>query len=271
MRRTAVGVVLASAVAISVTSLVAAQQPLRFSVVSIKPSVDNGPGMKNEPRANGDYSVRKVTLSALLAGAYNIPSSRIEGVPSWWKTTRFDIDARYEPAGPSAPVPPRTTLLQSMLRDRFALIAHTEKRNLPVYALRIARTDQRLGPGLQHSTLACAGTDRPSNTRDRNTKAPNGAPACGAIEDPEEFIASGMTLDVLAQALRPAAGRDVVNETALAGRWDITLQFAPVGEAIGDKPSVFTAVQEQLGLRLEPSTALLDVLVVDRVNQPTPN
>ena len=227
--------------------------------------------MKTEHRANGNYSVRKMTLSGLLAGAYDMPSSRIEGAPSWWKDDRFDIDARYQPADPSVPMPPLTVLLQSMLRDRFALVAHTEKRNLPVYALRVVRTDHRLGPGLRRSTLECAGVDRPSNARDRNTKASNGAPACGAIEDPEEFIGSAITLDGLAQALRPPTGRDVVNDTRLAGRWDVTLQFAPIGEAGSDKPSVFTAVQEQLGLRLEPSTASLDVLVVDSVNRPTPN
>jgi uncharacterized protein (TIGR03435 family) len=255
----------------TVAAVIVAQEAPRFSVISIKPSVDNGPGTKIEPRSKSDYSVRKTTLAALLASAYGIPATRIEGAPSWWKTERFDIDARYEPPDPSAAAPAMTVLLQSLLHDRFALVAHTERRNLPVYALRVARNDGRLGAGLRPSTLQCLDVDRPANARDRTTTATNGAPACGAVENPEALIASGMTLEVLARALRPPAERDVVNDTGLTGRWDITLQFAPVGQATGDKPSLFTAVQEQLGLKLEASTAPLDVLVVDSVARPTPN
>jgi len=123
----------------------AAQNRPRFAAASIKPSADNGPGMKIEPRANGDYSVRKVTLSALLASAYDVSTDRIVGAPSWWKTDRFDIDARYERTDPSAPVPPMNALLQSLLEDRFMLVAHRETRILPVYALRVVRSDRRSG------------------------------------------------------------------------------------------------------------------------------
>jgi uncharacterized protein (TIGR03435 family) len=232
--KTLFGVVLIAIVSTAAT----AQEAPHFTVISVRPSIDNAPGSQVAPRANGDYSVRKVTLSGLLAGAYGIPTSRMEGAPPWWKTDRFDIDARYEHTDTAAPVPPLPLLMQSLLRDRFGLVAHTEKRMVPIYALRIAARDRHLGAGLQPSLARCAALGQPVNAAERETRAPNGAPLCGANENPEAFIASGMSIDVLAQALRPATGRDVVNQTGLDGKWDITLQFAPLGATSSDKPGV---------------------------------
>lgn len=242
-----------------------------FAAISIKPSADNDPGSREAPRGPGDYAARKMTLSGLLAGAYGIPVTRIEGAPAWWRIDRFDIEARYLPEAASAPIPPLSVLMQSLLQQRFGLIAHVEKRDLPVYLLRVASRDGRLGPALRPSASRCNGVGRPVNDADRNTTSSNGAPVCGANENPEAFIASGLSIDVLARALRVPAERDVINETGLAGLWDITLEFAPLGATSSDKPSVFTALQEQLGLKLESGTAPLDVLIVDDVKRPTAN
>src|SRR3954464_4311865 len=170
--------------ALALASPTRAQDPPLFTVVSIKPSPDNEPGSRVEPRARGDYTVRKMTLSGLLSGAYGIPVNRIDGAPAWWKTDRFDIDARYDSADPTAAIPPLPVLQQSLLRERFGLVAHIEQRTVPVYALRIAAPDGHLGPGLRRSTIECAGVGDPANAADKNRQAGNGAPVCGANENP---------------------------------------------------------------------------------------
>jgi uncharacterized protein (TIGR03435 family) len=218
---------------------------------------------------NGRYSARKVPVIALLTSAYNLSPERIVGAPSWRE--RYDIQARYEPTDPSAPVPRVNVLLQSLLRDRFGLVAHIEKRDFPIYVLKVARRDGRLEAGLKPSSVNCGEATAVNRAREWNTKAANVAPACEAIERPDAFIAGGLTLDVVASALRIPAGRHVMNETGLAGTWEVTLEFAPLRDTSGDRPNVFTALQEQLGLKLEPATAPLDVLVVDAISRPTPN
>ena len=246
-----------------------AQGEERFNVASIKPSAENGPGMTVQPRADLGYSGRKVPIIALLTSAYELSPERIVGAPGW--TERYDIEARFEPTDPKAPLPLRTTLLKSLLKERFGLVAHTEKREFPVYVLRTIRNDGRLGPGLKPSAVDCADDGAVFRARQQNTKAPNGAPACGAIEGPAVFIASGTTMDVLANALRIPSGRPVINSTGLEGKWDVTLEFAPLQDVNSMKPSVFTAIQEQLQLRLESSKAPLDVLVIDAITRPTAN
>lgn len=247
---------------------VAAQDEPRFTVASIKPSVDNEPGMAFHAAPKGAYSATKITVLALLTAAFGVSPDRVIGAPP--QTQRYDVDARYEPADRSGPVPPVNVLLRSLLRDRFGLVSHVEQREFPVYVLRPV-TDDHFGPGLTRSRIDCADAAAAAAARNARTTAPNGAPACDAIEEPDMFIASGTALGTLARALRIPSGRTVIDGTGLTGTWDVKLEFAPLRDAAGDKPNVFTALQEQLGLRLEPSRAPLDVLVVDSIHEPTPN
>jgi uncharacterized protein (TIGR03435 family) len=216
---------------------------------------------------NGAYSATKVQVIALLTSAFGVSVDRLIGAPR--QTERYDIEARYEPPDPNAPVPSVNVLLQSLLRDRFGLVAHMEKRDSPAYVLKLALNDERLGPGLKPSTVNCADTAALNGLRERNAKAANGAPACGAIEGPDTFNAGGTTMDILARALRIPSGRTVINGTGLAGTWDVTLQFAPLNDTSGEKPNAFTALQEQLGLKLQSTKRPVDVLVIDHVERPT--
>jgi uncharacterized protein (TIGR03435 family) len=241
----------------------------RFTVISIRPSSDNEPGMAVRPLPNRGYSARKVPLIALLTSAFGVSPQRIVGVPPW--LDRYDIEARYEPANPDAPLPSLNVLLQSMLRERFGLVAHMEKRDLPVYVLRLVGATTRLGPNLRLSKLDCGNAAAIANARLRRAVAANGAPACEAHEAPGVLKAGGMPMDLIAAALRIPAGRDVVNGTGLGGLWEASLEFALPNDTSSDKPSVFTAVQEQLGLRLESSTAPLDVVVIDAIERPSAN
>jgi uncharacterized protein (TIGR03435 family) len=154
----------------------------RFTVISIRPSGDNEPGMAVRPMPNRGYSARKVPLIALLTSAFGVSPQRIVGVPPW--LDRYDIEARYEPGNPDAPLPSLNVLLQSMLRERFGLVAHMEKRDLPVYVLRLAGATTRLGPNLTLSKLDCGNAAAIANARLRKAIAANGAPACEAHEAP---------------------------------------------------------------------------------------
>ena len=241
----------------------------RFTVVSIRPSSDNEPGMAVRPMPNSGYSARKVPLMALLTSAFGVSPQRIVGVPPW--PDRFDIEARYEPADRDTPLPSLNVLLRSLLRERFGLAAHMEKRDLSVYVLRVAESTTRLGPKLTRSNLDCGDPAAIANARLRKAYAANGAPACEAEEAPGLLKVGGMPMDLIAAALRIPAGRDVVNGTGLRGLWEASLEFAPPDDRLGDKPSVFTAVQEQLGLKLESSTASLDVIVIDAIERPSAN
>jgi len=248
---------------------VLAQEALNFTVISIKPSPDNNPGMVIRQLPNGGYSSQKITLGALLTAAYAVSPDRIIGIPNWGKTDRYDIEARYESR--DQPAPRLNLLLQGLLRERFGLVAHTEKREFPVFLLKTQATDGKPGRGLKPSKANCEDTAAANSARESQVRAANGAPLCGAIERPDAFIAGGVTMDTLARSLRIPAGRDVVNKTGLLGFWDFGVEFAPAGDTTGEKPSVFTAVKDELDLKLESGTAPLDVLVIDSVARPTPN
>lgn len=242
---------------------------MNFTVVSIKPSPDNNPGMVIRQLPNGGYSSQKITLGALLTSAYGVSPDRIIGMPNWGKTDRYDIEARYEPHDQAAPQ--LNVLLQGMLRDRFGLVAHAEKRDFPVYLLRTVDKDGKSGPGLKPSKANCEDAAAANSARESKVRAADGAPLCGAVERPDAFIGGGVTMDTLARSLRIPAGRDVVNQTGLDGFWEFALEFAPAGDTTGEKPSVFTALRDELDLKLESGTAALDVLVIDSVAHPTAN
>jgi uncharacterized protein (TIGR03435 family) len=166
-------------------------------------------------------------------------------------------------------------MLQALLADRFTLQAHHEMRDQPVYALVKSRGDGRLGPQIRPSAMDCEAVHR---ARDQGiplpTNVPADRPACGyrmvAGQAGLTITGGGITLPALATSL--ALDRAVIDQTGLAGVFDADLHWmeARTGGS-EDGTSVFTAVQEQLGLKLVPSHALVDVLVVDHIERPTTN
>jgi uncharacterized protein (TIGR03435 family) len=178
-------------------------------------------------------------------------------------------------------------MLRAMLADRFKLIAHFEDRDQPVYELVLARCDGRLGAGLTPTEIDCAaqlaaeraaadaaGTP-PSRPRLSDPAPP--APRC-RLRVANDRMQGDATMDNLAGAFRPYSGRTVVDKTGLSGSYRATMTFDPMAVLRGnaaprpDSPSsIFTAVQEQLGLKLEPGKMKLPILVVDHIERPTPN
>jgi bla regulator protein blaR1 len=173
-------------------------------------------------------------------------------------------------------------MLRSLLADRFRLSVHNETRELPVYALTMARTDGRLGSQLKQSTVDCQAA-RGAGRGGPPTGA--GTPPCSMRVAPGALFLSGFPLSQLATALSNFVRRTVVDSTGLAGTFDVELHWTPEQMPQGtapsgapplpppdpNGPSIFTAVQEQLGLKLEASKVPQEVLVIDHVELPTPD
>jgi uncharacterized protein (TIGR03435 family) len=231
----------------------------------------------------GRFTATAVKLRELVGMAY--PVGQIVGGPDWIDTDRFDIVATGGPTDPNirpAPgaVAPRDgpalntlrAMLRQLLRDRFRLSVHSEQRDSPIYALVQARTD-RLGGQLRRFGGDCA----------KEVVLPDttGA-ACGGFKflGRGRLVAHAVTIPMLVSMLAnlPDVGRIVQNRTALDGNFDLELSWMPAAASREQSdtsqsvaPSLFTALEEQLGLKLEPSRGPVEVLVIDSVERPTPN
>jgi len=246
---------------------------LTFEVASVKvnPSRTRTP-MQWQP---GGRFVMGLPIFSLISIGYGVPESRIVGMPEWARTVFFDINAKAD-RQPS--IEERAAYYRGLLEDRFKAVMHTESRELPVYELVLGRDDGRLGPGMRRSDVDCGPVIAAARARAEAGERPalpvqGQRPACGAIGGPTGFIAGAVELSVLVGMLAGGLDRPTIDRTGLTGRFDIDFKSAPMRAApnapASDLPSVFTAVQEQLGLRLEPSTAPIPVLVIDRIEMPT--
>ncbi len=256
-----------------VLGLTASAQSLSFEVASVKANKPGTGGMIG-PQAGGRFVMVNGTTRALLDMAFNLPllEGPIPGAPAWIETERFDIQAKA--ADPQASFDQLRLMMQALLKGRFALAAHTEMRPRPVYSLVVLKPGA-LGPNLRPAAVDCdalreniaAGMALPL------TPPPPTGPVspCTTRQRNDSLASSGMTMVVLARQLSSSAGRIVQDKTGLDGRFDFDLQFAgPVGAANQDpqRPSIFTTLQEQLGLKLEPGVAPIETLVVDRIERP---
>jgi uncharacterized protein (TIGR03435 family) len=244
-------------------------QQASFELTSVKRN-DSGSGRSNTgAQANGGWRGMNVRLREVIARAYEVREFQLEGGPDWINGDRFDIVGR----GPEGtPNDQRAPMLRGLLADRFKLVAHVETRERPVYALVLAREDGRLGPQLKRSPLPCAppgvpGVAGQSVSCGANTSVSGGG---GTIS------VTGMAMDNIAATLANyALDRVVINRTGLDGAFDFELRFAspqPGGAPrADDPPSIFTAVQDQLGLKLENARGPVPFVIIDSVQPPTPD
>ncbi|HZI77856.1 MAG TPA: TIGR03435 family protein [Vicinamibacterales bacterium] len=249
----------------------------KFEVESVKPNKDGGPSsVRVTP--GGMLSVTNNTLRNIIRNAWNITNDQIVGGPAWIDSDRFDITAKA--SGPFGQDEARK-MLQALLADRFGLVTRNETRELSVYLLVRARKDGALGPQMKKSDLDCAalfasvtaGAKMPD-------RLPNGNLPCGISVRAAQglVVGSPASMEQVARNLVGGVGRIVVDKTGLEGYYDFTLNFAPEappqpGAPAGPAPdatapSLFTAMQEQLGLKLEPGRAPIQVLVIDRAERP---
>jgi uncharacterized protein (TIGR03435 family) len=241
-----------------------------FEVASVKPN--NSPpetgGFIRRMRG-GTFSAGNQTLLQLIGFAYGIQPFQLIGAPGWMATERFDITARApEDIPPSAPgqPSPEAVMLRSLLEDRFRMSVRREIRDLPIYALVIARADGRLGPRLRRPTSDFC--TRRAEAADKGIDMPPPAgTVCGIRGNSNELTAGSFPIAGFARFLAGESGRLVVDRTGLTGEWDFDLKWsAPsVPNPDPDHPVIFTALQEQLGLRLEATTGPVEALVIDRI------
>jgi uncharacterized protein (TIGR03435 family) len=267
-----------------------------FDVVSIKPSGAT-PTIGGGPAGflpGGRYVTRFINVVGLLGIAYRpagpgslrVDQIDITHVPGWISTARFDIEAHVAnpPEGWSGQNDPVVQpFLQSMLEDRFKLQTHFEKREMPVYWLVVAKKDGTLGPGLKKtSAYDCDAIARQRREDPSSIPAPPpGRPLCAIGIGRGSVIGGSVTTALLATALRGTFGSPLFDHTGLTGTFDVDLHFNESNgpttvdpanpAAIADLPPFVTAVEEQLGLKMEQHREPIDVLVVDHIEQPTPN
>jgi uncharacterized protein (TIGR03435 family) len=258
-----VGIVLFAAVA-----RLAAQgnaSTARFEVASVKPNRSESPMSVSATPAR--FTAVNIDVRNLLTAAYRLPWFRIVNLPSW-VSERYDITATMPPGTGQAEL---GDMLQALLVERFMLRAHVEARDQPVYAL-VRRRQDTLGPQLRQSAADCA---REAAAQTKGAQGPDGGRCDEQLRAPGHLIVRGMPLGALANYLSGAVqDRVVVDRTGLQGNFDLELRFAAFGAPVGpnsDGASVYTALEEQLGLRLEPQRATVEVLVVDSIARPSPD
>jgi uncharacterized protein (TIGR03435 family) len=282
---------IALAVTISVTPMprVSAQTSpapaaeARFEVASVKQNKSGDGRVMLSLPPTGRLTATNVPLRLLLQTAFDVQGFQLVGGPSWLASDRFDITAKA-PEGAVTPEQVRP-MLRSLLADRFKLITHRETRDMPIYALVVARVDGKFGPNMKVNPLDCEAVFRAGRGGAPPPPPQPGEPIqCGSMIGPGTMTAGGMLLGELARSLSQFVGRIVLDKTGLTERYDFQLKYAPEGRGVGpgpgpggpdpqpvdpNMPSLFTALQEQLGLKLESQRGPVEVVVIDRVEQPT--
>ncbi len=238
------------------TRQTAAAKPLAYDYVTVKPGTHMaGGGMRMSSTPNS-FSATNISLESLIMSAYDLQmDDLISGLPVWAKSATFDIEAKmaadtfaaYRKLPRKLQWEQDQHMMQSLLKDRFNLKVHHATRQMPVYTLVIAKD----GSKLTEST----------------TKQGRGSVRDGQIDYRDA------DLETLAYSLSGAVGRIVLGETGLTGKYDLTLKWTPDEErgSADAGPSIFTAVQEQLGLKLKSTTGPVDTIVVDHIERPSAN
>jgi uncharacterized protein (TIGR03435 family) len=249
-----------------------------FDVASIKPHDPATPGTRIQA-SPGRFTAVNITLRQLIQAAYQVQGVQIAGGPNWLNADRFDIEAKAE-GNPSRDQ--LSSMIRALLADRFRLIMHSGQREVPIYALGMARSDRRLGPQLRPTD--CERPDNQPSPADPSHPLP-----CTTERTRFGLTLRGASMPEILASLSPWVDRLVLDRTGLTGTFDLDLEWTPDlpqglrGRGPGEPPhlngqivdlngpSIFTAVQEQLGLKLESTKGPVDILVIDSVSQPTPD
>ena len=206
------------------------------------------------------FNATNMTLQALIRQAYGIEDNQIAGAPPWLTSNRYDIEAKVDasdtPALKTLNREQRNQMLQPLLQDRFKLKFHYETRELPIYTLVVMKTGSKMKE--IQPTITPEGVKNPG----------------GASWGNNQIKSSGIAIDQLAHILTQTLERTVVNKTDLSGNYDFTLKWTPddsQSQTDTSGPSIFTAIQEELGLKLEAGKGPIQVLVIDHIEGPSEN
>ncbi len=253
-----------------------------FAVASIKPDKTGSGGVRIMFGPDG-FSATNIPLKLLIREAFGVNDDQIAGLPDWTGSAMYDIDAKVD--GADLPVMDKLTfdqrkeMMVKLLTERFGLKTHQETKDLPVYALVVAKSGSKL-----HEA-------KPDDTYPNGLKGPDGqAGGSGMMmfNRDGQLTGQGVKISDLTRILAQQTQRTVIDKTGLTGIYDFTLQMppprrlgampkpasdgAPAGDDADDAgPSIFTALQDQLGLKLESQKAPLPVIVIDHIEQPSEN
>ena len=267
----------------------------RFEVASVK-AVDDASGPMFMRMTPGRFESTNVPVSVLLRQALQKPDYQVVGAPGWIDTERYSIAAKAPDGTPQGAM---TAMMLNLLKDRFQLATHLETREQPIFHLVVARPDGRLGPDLKATPAECQATIAERLAASKAAAGRGGPPpAPPSFPGPNEPLpcgfgriilglvaGSGRTIAQIIPMLADLVGRPVMDKTGLTGLYDFTLKFAPEGRVVGpfgpplpgapvppvdpDAPSLSTALQEQLGLKLESARGPVEVVVIDTFEKPT--
>ena len=262
----------------------APNETFSYEVASIKPE-KSGSMMFRVLNTPDGFSATS-TVQMIIRVAYGIEDNQISGAPGWVSSEKYNVEAKMDQAtadkvkklGESQMQPARQHMLQALLADRFKLTVHRETKELPIYSLSVAKGGTKL-----HEA-------KPGDTYPNGIKGPDGRPAPPGAHlirmGRGELTAQGLGMDQIAHLLTQQTGRTVVDNTGLKGNYDFTLHWtpdqsatplsgpgaSPDGSASSESgPSIFTAIQEQLGLKLESQKGSVEILVIDHVEKPSEN
>jgi uncharacterized protein (TIGR03435 family) len=257
---------------------------VEFDVASIKRNTSATPGGGMRSMPDGSSVMTNVTVQQFIGAAYPSQSGEFVGLPDWARIggERYDVTVK-PPAG--ATREQRLAMWRAFLTDRMKLVAHDDTTEQPIYSLVLARADGRLGPKLSPSTHDCLAESAAARQRGgpppQLTTDADFLDSCGARMGAGRIISGGITIDSFAASLRGLAGRVVQDKTGLKGFYRMDFAYALPNPTAGpgaaaaadpnDAPSVFTALQEQLGLKLEPDKMPLQHVVIDHIERPTEN
>lgn len=237
-----------------------------FEFAGIRQNVDRQISWHSSFTANG-YSALDATLQYVLEDAYGLYDwKRWSGGPGWLKERRFNIEARFDPAQyKDITLAQRRAMLQHLLADRFGLVAHHEPKELPVYALVVAKHGPKLA------------APKPA---DLNPETIYGSTCLVIREAPGHLEMKDCTTHDFASLLTITVasdlGRNIVDQTGLTGHYNFDLTWSPEDPTAAARldsgaPIIFSALEKELGLRLKPAKAMLDSIVIDHIEMPSPN
>jgi uncharacterized protein (TIGR03435 family) len=252
---------LAAAALISWSTPIRSQPiPTTFEVASVKANRSGDAAMSFDIQPGGRLSATNIPLKQLIRAAYTLQLYQIVDAPAWIDSERFDVMAVADrditiaaPWNPTAPFAPAQLMLQALLTDRFRMVARRDTREGQTYALVVDTPEDRRGT-LRAAASPCV-------------------PGCGMQIGAGSLRARQVALPQVAELLSQLTGRLVSDETRLTGPFDLDLRWTPEAQAAGngDAPSLFTAVREQLGLRLDARRGPVPVLVIESIERPTPD
>jgi uncharacterized protein (TIGR03435 family) len=270
--RFAVGVLL---LALCASVLSAQSAGPTFEVASVKPNKTGEQNSRLGMSPNGRFMATNVTLKQLITNAYNLRGFQVTGGPDWLDVDHFDISATVghviQPS-PNGPPPELIQMAKNLLADRFKLVVHPETKEGAIYQLVLARPDGKLGPKLRAAAIDCEALmarGGPSPT----SAAPGEMPPCSTRIGNGRLTTRGGIMPRIVRTFAglPGVERIIVDKTDLTGSFDLDLDWTEDPSANASGPSLFTALQEQLGLKLESARGPVEVLVIDHAEPPTPD